>query len=136
MSYSILVVDDQKGVRRELAYLLEEEGYVVSQAEDGKQAVIVLDKQAIDLVITDILMPEMDGLELANYINVHYPAIKVIIISGGGRFYSQNDSQTDDLLASARMTTGVQVMLKKPVASDVMLEKVALLLAEAEQERK
>ncbi len=81
---SILIVDDEPGIRELLAIMLESSGYSVATAEDGVQAPKVMASRPIDVVITDLLMPERDGLEFIAELRKKYPAVKIIAMSGGG----------------------------------------------------
>ena len=128
MTKTILVVDDVEGVRREMGYLLEDSGYTVTQAENGVQACRELLKKNFDLVITDILMPEMDGFELCTFIRSRFPATKIIAISGGGRSYVNNAQGVNDLLRQVDKITRPDLLLKKPFESDKLLQQVDRLL--------
>jgi len=79
----ILVIDDDAISRSFLAAALENRGYEVEQARDGKKAMQLLQTYLPDLVITDLYMPDMDGLEVIKEVTARYPAIKVIGIHGG-----------------------------------------------------
>jgi len=124
---SILVVDDVDGVRRELTLLLEEEGYDVDQAANGKEALNFLQEYPIDLVVTDILMPDVDGIILIKEIKEKYPQIKVIAISGGGKLIKLEGEH--NYLSSAKLI-GANAVLKKPFNSDELLVLVKSLLEE------
>ena len=78
----ILLVDDEKAVRILVAAALEYDNYKVDIAENGAEAIQYLDKHLYDLVITDYMMPEMDGLELIRIIKSKYPPIPVVVITG------------------------------------------------------
>lgn len=86
----ILIVDDHELIRQTLTLLLEKDPafQVVGQAENGIQALKVLEKQAVDIVILDVIMPEMGGLETAKYIRTHYPDVKIAILTSN----SESDS--------------------------------------------
>ena len=87
--YNILVVDDEKLMRTYLANIIPSltDAYQVSGiAEDGREAIDLLNKQHYDVVITDIKMPEVDGLNLARYIHENHPDTVVIIVSGYNNF--------------------------------------------------
>ncbi|MBF0401325.1 MAG: response regulator [Magnetococcales bacterium] len=81
----ILIVDDDSSIRALLREILEEEGYQVEEAVDGKQGVLCYRENPADLVITDILMPEKDGVELIMELQESFPEIKIVAMSGGGR---------------------------------------------------
>jgi|GEM_PF-217305 len=79
----ILIVDDHQLIRQTLTLLLEKDPafQVVGQAENGLQALQVLEKQPVDIVILDVMMPEMGGLETAKHIRAHYPNVKIAILT-------------------------------------------------------
>lgn len=68
MAKSILIVDDSNAIRQSISFLLEQVGYRVTQAEDGALAVKKLEAASFDLVISDVNMPNMDGIELTKFI--------------------------------------------------------------------
>jgi CheY-like chemotaxis protein len=80
----VLVVDDESQMRGVLRQALERHGHTVEEAADGRQALQHLAQHQPDLVITDLVMPEMEGIELIQAIRRKCPAIPVIAISGGG----------------------------------------------------
>src|SRR6185369_4408360 len=84
MSNAILVVDDEESIRSSLQGILEDEGYRVSLAVDGEDALSMLQKEIPDLVLLDIWMPRLDGLETLERIKELYPEIAVVMISGHG----------------------------------------------------
>jgi two-component system, NtrC family, response regulator PilR len=86
---SILVVDDERSMRDFLKILLVKEGYEVETAPGGRQALELLEEHTFNLVITDIRMDGMDGLELLNSIKEHYPSLPVVIITA---FASPDDA--------------------------------------------
>jgi CheY-like chemotaxis protein len=121
----ILVVDDDSALRRLVATVLERKKFVVSEAPDGGKAVGMLEMGAFDLVITDIVMPEIEGLELVRHIRSLHPATKVMVVSGGGSHlvsYTQLAKQlgADDVLAKpftpAELIGAVERLLAAPPA--------------------
>ncbi len=86
---SLLVVDDERSMRDFLKILLVKEGYEVETAPDGKQALAFLNRQHFDMVITDIKMDGMSGLELLNSIKDQWPALPVVMITA---FASPDDA--------------------------------------------
>lgn len=123
---TVLVVDDVKELRQELAYVLEDAGYDVHQADNGLLALDILKQTPVDLLITDILMPSMDGIELVAQVKKRFSDMKIILISGGGR-QPNRDKQYDYLLATKRLS-GVQDVLKKPFSDQVLLDLSERLL--------
>ena len=81
---TILLVDDDASLRRVLAHHLTEAGYQVLTAPDGKEGLSVFTEQQIDMVITDIQMPELSGLEMMRRINVMSPDVMVLVITAHG----------------------------------------------------
>jgi DNA-binding response OmpR family regulator len=81
----ILIIDDEVQIREMLEQMLTREGYEVVNAPDGKVGMKVCREQDIDLIITDIIMPEKDGIEMILELRHDFPKLRVIAISGGGR---------------------------------------------------
>ncbi len=81
---TILVVDDEKSVRDSIKMILEYEHYAVEFAEDGAKALAKVDSHVVDLVLLDIKMPGMDGIEVLEHIKERHPDLPVVMISGHG----------------------------------------------------
>jgi len=79
---TILLIDDEESIRRIFQVALEEAGFRVLTAEHGKHGLRLLEQEKVDLIVVDIFMPEMDGLELIPLIRKTRPATQVIAISG------------------------------------------------------
>jgi two-component system chemotaxis response regulator CheY len=110
---AVLVVDDEEVVRKLLQRTLESEGYRVLVARDGDEALAILDNFAIDLVLTDIRMPEMDGRKLGRLISELPGAPHVIYASGSDKPPSGVDETH---------------YLAKPFKSDKLLGTIASIL--------
>jgi DNA-binding NtrC family response regulator len=82
MEERILIVDDEQEIREMLSRHFRYMGYEVETAENGKEALKVFETKKIDVVISDILMPDMDGVELLRQVRQEYPMVKVIVITG------------------------------------------------------
>jgi CheY-like chemotaxis protein len=78
----ILVVDDDAGVRQVMCSMLRPAGYEVEVAENGREAIELLRERAFDLVITDLVMPEQEGIETIKQLRRDFPSVKIIAISG------------------------------------------------------
>jgi DNA-binding NtrC family response regulator len=78
----ILVVDDDAGVRDVVRSMLESEGYAVAVAQNGREALNALKAEEFHVVITDLVMPEQEGIETIKIVRRDYPSIKVIAMSG------------------------------------------------------
>ncbi len=107
----ILVVDDDDSLRRVTQFQLEQAGYQVRTAEGGKQALAFLEKALVDLVITDLNMPGMSGLELLKAIRAEYPEIAIILVTAFGTIES----------AVEAMKTGAYDYITKPVNHEELL---------------
>ncbi len=117
LNSTILLVDDEDGLRSSIAKCLSCEGYRVLEAGDGKKAVAALRASLPDLIITDLIMPDQDGLELLSYIRTQALCIPVIAMSGGGRL------GPSDCLKVARLMGAVRT-LEKPFDADELLAAV------------
>lgn len=84
----ILVVDDEEGLRDALSRLFEDEGYTVISAESGEQALEMLQQTRVDLILTDMRMPGMSGIELLKEVRETHGNIGVIILTGYGEIES------------------------------------------------
>jgi DNA-binding response OmpR family regulator len=80
----ILVIDDEEGIRHLYRAVLESEGYEVHTAEDGAAGLRLFGERSFDLVITDIVMPEKEGLETIQELLRMRPGLKILAVSGGG----------------------------------------------------
>ena len=103
----ILLVEDDDRVRRSIRKALQRLGCTVSEAANGRSARRTLRDGAVELVVTDLFMPDMDGLELIMEIRLAHPEVKIMAISGGGRAVSM------DLLPVAKRL-GADCVLAKP----------------------
>jgi len=92
MKRSILIVDDEKNIRNGLAMAMELEGYDTLTAEDGAAAWALMGKRDVDLVITDLRMPNLSGEQLLQKISAAYPRMPVIILTGHGTIETAVDA--------------------------------------------
>lgn len=122
MKSHILVIDDDALVRQALAQILESSGYEVQCAPEGRQGLRAFHKRRPDLVISDIIMPDMEGIETIIELRILSRDCPIIAISGGGRFGKA------DFLDVARHL-GATASLSKPFETDDLLRTVARCLA-------
>lgn len=113
----ILVIDDEDLARFTIREILEAAGHVVVEAKNGNEGIAFQKAQSYDLVITDIIMPEKEGVETIIELKRDYPTMKIIAISGGGR------TRNLDFLKLAE-NFGADEWLSKPFSKDEILEKV------------
>lgn len=118
----ILVIDDEDRIRRMLRAALEMEGHVVLEARQGAEALQLNRITPVELVITDILMPETDGFEVIMGLRREAPQLKVIAMSGGGLFRQVGVLDAANLL-------GAFATVQKPFDLDFMLDTVGRALA-------
>jgi len=93
--HSILVVDDEPSIREFLQIMLAREGYEVSCAEDGREAITLFEKSPFDVVLADIRMPKTSGFEVLNRIKELSPGTKVIMITAYASFESAVESMKE-----------------------------------------
>jgi two-component system, chemotaxis family, chemotaxis protein CheY len=118
----MLIIDDDALVRTTLEYLLRDAGYEIATAEDGMRGMAMFRSEQPDLVITDIIMPEQEGIQTINEMRKAKPDAKIIAISGGGRIGNT------DFLKIARVL-GAMDVISKPFDPDELLAIVENCLA-------
>jgi two-component system, OmpR family, response regulator MprA len=121
MMGKILIVEDDTITRRNLSVLLSDEGYDVDQAGDGVQALEILAGRPFDLVLSDIVMPRMDGLKLLQQLQFMAPQMPVMIMT----------SYVSDSLSS--VPAGAAEFIRKPFVLDDLLFKVQRALDKTAQ---
>jgi len=117
----ILVIDDEEPIRRLLSQALASAGHEVLEAADGREALRMHQERPSELVITDILMPEQDGLEVIMALRRDTPDLKIIAMSGGGMFQQEAALQMAEPL-------GAIATLRKPFGMRSLLEVVMHVL--------
>jgi DNA-binding NtrC family response regulator len=117
----ILVIEDEDSFRNVLVKMLTKAGYEVRQAGDGNQALTVCEEFKPDLVLTDIIMPDKEGLETIQELMEVSPGIRIIAMSGGGRF------GPDSYLPLAEKL-GAKATLQKPFMREDLLDTVKSVL--------
>jgi DNA-binding response OmpR family regulator len=117
----ILIIDDEPSVRELLITMLMEEGHEVVEAADGKAGLRLLQERPADLVITDLIMPEKEGIETIMDLRRDFPDVKIIAMSGGGIIQAQ------DYLGMAQ-GMGAHRVFEKPFGVGAMLAAVHELL--------
>lgn len=118
----ILVADDEPGIRRLVSRTLERAGYEVTCVADGSEALARIDGQPFDLLITDLVMPETEGIETIMRLHRTHPGLPIIAMSGG------NPRGPGDFLSMAQLL-GARVTLRKPFDCDALLGAVERILA-------
>jgi YesN/AraC family two-component response regulator len=117
----ILIIDDDPQILDMLGQTLEREGYEVVRASNGKEGIKINRETPVDLIITDIIMPEKEGIETIFELKKDFPYIKIIAISGGGQI------EPEDYLYIAKKI-GVHRTFVKPISREELLKAVSELL--------
>ena len=107
----ILLIDDEADIRRALRHVLEERGHSVVEARSGDEALRLLRRHEVDVVVTDVIMPGTDGLALMKAVRLYRPEVRTIAISGGGL------QLTADACCDLATKLGAFRVLKKPIES-------------------
>ena len=117
----ILIIEDDNVVREMLCDMLEEDGHEAVEATDGEKGILLYRKAPTDLVITDIIMPNKDGIETIMELTAEYPDVKIIAISGGSRMIPTNFLGTAEKFGALRT-------IQKPFERSELLGAVRELL--------
>ncbi|MFO7554909.1 MAG: response regulator [Desulfobacterales bacterium] len=117
----ILIIDDDDQFRVMLRKLIERNGYEVIDASGGQEGIKLYRENPTDLIITDLIMPDKDGIETIQELKQNFPDVKIIAISGGGRLDPQG------YLYLAKML-GAQRTLTKPIELPELLKAIEELL--------
>lgn len=121
-SRKILVIDDESDIGEMTKLLLERAGHEVACTTDGRTASRLITERQFEVVITDMLMPDRDGLEVMADLRRQHPAVKIIAASGGGRISS------DSYLQIARRS-GAHALLPKPFTMKELLASLEAAFA-------
>ena len=119
-THNLLIVDDEAVIREGMRRILSTDGYHVETSASGRQAIEKIQEQDFDVVITDLKMPGMDGIEVLKTIRILQPEVPVIIITG----YSTVDTAVD------AMKNGAFDYIAKPFTSELILDKVRKAIAQ------
>lgn len=125
LNSSILIIDDDLDFRETFLEVLEHAGFQVVAVEDGEAAMAALAQHSVSLVITDILMPGMDGIDVIGAIRQRNPGLKVIAISGG----NGNSRGLPSLTMASQI--GADRVMKKPFGAHDLIDMVRDLLGMA-----
>jgi two-component system chemotaxis response regulator CheY len=121
----ILLIEDDEALRSILRMSLEKMGHAVTEAGNGREAIRIFKKTSPDLVLTDLIMPEIEGLEAIRAMRRAQPELKIIAMSGGGR------SDARDNLKMAK-NFGATAVFAKPFSIKELHKVITSLLADTE----
>jgi len=117
----ILVIDDEPLIRSMVTTILARAGFSVEEASDGVVGLVKLHRYPPDIVITDVFMPNRDGIEVVMELKRSYPTIKIIAMTGGGQMRMMKIGSTAKIL-------GADYVLQKPFERKSLLTTVNLAL--------
>ena len=117
----ILIIDDEPQIRSMLKLMLERDGYEVVEAPDGVEGIKAYRQHPADLIITDLIMPNKDGIGMIIDLKKEFPEVKIIAMSGGGL------NKPDGYLKGAKKL-GASCTLTKPIDREEILRVVAAIL--------
>jgi CheY-like chemotaxis protein len=118
---SVLIADDHPVIREAASQILEEAGHNVHTASDGAEALRKLSGAWFDVLVTDVLMPGMDGIQLIGEVRRRHPGVRIMAMSGGCDGFSREDFLT----IASRLGAGA--VLEKPFMPDELIERLAYL---------
>ncbi|MBN1651013.1 MAG: response regulator [Bacteroidales bacterium] len=121
MKKRILVIDDDVQFRTMIVEMLERKNYTVYAAGDGEEGLRIWEELEPDMVITDIIMPNREGIETIMELKRKNKDVKIIAISGGGRIDAKDNLHSAKLL-------GATITLTKPFESDKLIDSVQQLI--------
>mgnify|MGYP006280527557 CR=1 FL=1 len=118
----ILIIDDEPHILMMLKKMMEKAGYDIDLASNGDEGMKLFQKSPSDLVITDIIMPEKEGLETIREMKRIQPELKIIAMSGGGKISAENYLETASIFGANRV-------IQKPFTQKEMVTAVNELMA-------
>ncbi len=118
----ILIADDDSDVRAMLRITLEREGFEVDEAGNGREALQRYRATPADVVLLDLIMPEMEGMETIRVLSSENPGVRIIAMSGGGRFGPETYLSLAGKCGAARCFT-------KPIDREELLQAIRQLVA-------
>jgi len=129
----ILLIDDELDIRDSVAAVLERDGFEVTAAENATDGLQALSDQEFDAILTDIIMPDFDGVEAIKRIRKSNPTVKIIAISGGGNIGLTSykpEAITTTAYLQAATEAGADAVLTKPFGSNDIIQTVRSVLSE------
>lgn len=123
MMQRILIIDDEPHILLMLKKMLERVGYETDLASNGVEGLQLFHRNPVNLVITDIIMPEKEGLETIREMKKSHPELRIIAMSGGGKISAENYLETAKIFGATRI-------IEKPFTQQEMVSAVQELLPE------
>jgi CheY-like chemotaxis protein len=130
----ILVMDDDVDVRDSIKRILDRAGYSVRTTADAAEVILELAREPADVIITDIIMPNLNGVDAIERVRKVFPSIRIVAISGGGNFDAAGSPPapitTTSYLAAAQRV-GAHVILTKPFEARELIQAVTTAISAA-----
>jgi len=117
----ILLVDDDDALRKLLRLNLIKMGYAVAEAANGKEALAMQQSEPADVILTDLIMPEKEGLETIGELRKKFPGVRIIAMSGGGRVDAANNLKVAKLM-------GADHAMAKPFSYQELADAIAKVM--------
>lgn len=126
MSDKVLIIDDEADIRFLVKYNLEKEGYIVFEAENGIQGIEIAEKESPSIILLDVMMPEMDGIETCEKIRMNKDLDDILIcfLTARGEDYSQ----------IAGFDAGADYYITKPIKPKVLVSRIGAMLRRKKKE--
>jgi DNA-binding NtrC family response regulator len=128
----ILVIDDEIDVRDSIKRILDRAGFSVRTMADAAEVMLELAREPVAVIITDIIMPNLNGVDAIEHIRKVFPSIRIVAISGGGNFDAAESPPapitTTSYLAAAQRA-GAHVILTKPFGAGELIQAVATAIS-------
>lgn len=118
MAERILIIDDDDRTRKLFRKILEREAYEVLEAANGKEGINLYRRESADLVITDIIMPEKEGIETIMELRREFPDVKIMAMSGGGHVDAESYLDVAKKMGAAETLT-------KPASPEELLKTIS-----------
>ena len=128
---SVLVIDDDSDVRALVAYQLQAAGYEVRAAAHGAEGLALQRESPADVIVTDIFMPEKEGIETIRELKELSPRVRIIVMSGGGSLRPGRRRFTTHDVGVVARELGVTAVLQKPFETEELLSSVAAAIGQA-----
>ncbi len=138
MKFNVMIVDDERNIRQGLGKAMELDGYNVFLAEDGQEAIALLEREEIDLVITDLRMPRLSGEELLRHVVDSYPTVSVIVLTGHGTIETAVQAMRDgayDFLTKPVNLDRLSILVKRALSTRELVLQHRALQEELDQRR-
>ena len=123
----ILVVDDDLGVGSTVEAMLSSSGHEVTFQSQSKEAITALSAEVFDLVISDVFMPDLDGIELVLEVRKKSPQTKILLMTGGAQYFLPGSEELRNITSTAELV-GANLTIGKPFRKQQLMDAVSELI--------